>query len=327
MTRLTTSLLGAAASLLLAGSALAQKINQPWTAPRGGHESRVISCQNPVPAAAWKIAADDWICPKSGPITAAQWWGEVNAAAQLQRRYFIAIWTHNPQTCRPLAQVYRACVVPSSLLAGQDCNGRRVYRFSANLPAPYFTQAQGQHYWFQVSEDDSSSVTVGAEDFRWASHLPISPAPLCQAVQINGANVVTQPTLDDCQQPIATDLAFRLFGPAVIGHVPLPLPINPSVYTLRLKNLEGDVLETHIIQPDTDGSFVAEPDNAGGTYFLELDGMGFTPTQARVTTVDDGAIIAVLPPLCKDADFNGDGDIGTDQDIESFFRVLAGQCR
>jgi hypothetical protein len=24
------------------------------------------------------------------------------------------------------------------------------------------------------------------------------------------------------------------------------------------------------------------------------------------------------------ADFNGDGDVGTDQDIESFFRVLAG---
>jgi hypothetical protein len=29
-------------------------------------------------------------------------------------------------------------------------------------------------------------------------------------------------------------------------------------------------------------------------------------------------------PLCASADFNGDGDIGTDSDIESFFRVLAG---
>ena len=27
---------------------------------------------------------------------------------------------------------------------------------------------------------------------------------------------------------------------------------------------------------------------------------------------------------CGDADFNGDGDVGTDQDIESFFRVLGG---
>jgi hypothetical protein len=29
-------------------------------------------------------------------------------------------------------------------------------------------------------------------------------------------------------------------------------------------------------------------------------------------------------PTCESADFNGDGDVGTDADIESFFRVLAG---
>jgi hypothetical protein len=30
------------------------------------------------------------------------------------------------------------------------------------------------------------------------------------------------------------------------------------------------------------------------------------------------------PPCTSNADFNGDGDIGTDADIEAFFRVLAG---
>jgi len=30
------------------------------------------------------------------------------------------------------------------------------------------------------------------------------------------------------------------------------------------------------------------------------------------------------PPCNNSADFNGDGDIGTDADIEAFFRVLAG---
>ena len=30
------------------------------------------------------------------------------------------------------------------------------------------------------------------------------------------------------------------------------------------------------------------------------------------------------PPCTSTADFNGDGDVGTDQDIEAFFRVLAG---
>jgi hypothetical protein len=29
-------------------------------------------------------------------------------------------------------------------------------------------------------------------------------------------------------------------------------------------------------------------------------------------------------PACDSADFNGDGDVGTDADIEAFFRVLAG---
>ncbi len=29
-------------------------------------------------------------------------------------------------------------------------------------------------------------------------------------------------------------------------------------------------------------------------------------------------------PTCGSADFNGDGDVGTDADIESFFRVLGG---
>jgi len=32
-------------------------------------------------------------------------------------------------------------------------------------------------------------------------------------------------------------------------------------------------------------------------------------------------------PCTSNADFNGDGDVGTDADIEAFFRVLAGgQC-
>jgi hypothetical protein len=30
------------------------------------------------------------------------------------------------------------------------------------------------------------------------------------------------------------------------------------------------------------------------------------------------------PPCANSADFNGDGDVGTDADIDAFFRVLAG---
>jgi hypothetical protein len=38
------------------------------------------------------------------------------------------------------------------------------------------------------------------------------------------------------------------------------------------------------------------------------------------------AWVATLPPFCGSADFDCDGDVGTDLDIESFFACLAGTC-
>ena len=35
---------------------------------------------------------------------------------------------------------------------------------------------------------------------------------------------------------------------------------------------------------------------------------------------------AILRPCCGSADFNCDGDTGTDSDIEAFFACLGGQC-
>jgi hypothetical protein len=55
----------------------------------------------------------------------------------------------------------------------------------------------------------------------------------------------------------------------------------------------------------------------------DFDGNGDTGTDQ-----DIDAFFACLGgtccPTCGSADFNGDGDVGTDADIESFFRVLAG---
>jgi len=36
--------------------------------------------------------------------------------------------------------------------------------------------------------------------------------------------------------------------------------------------------------------------------------------------------IATCPPVCGTADYNCDGSVGTDSDIESFFRCLSGTC-
>jgi hypothetical protein len=55
----------------------------------------------------------------------------------------------------------------------------------------------------------------------------------------------------------------------------------------------------------------------------DFDGDGDVGTDADIQ-----AFFACLAgnccPTCGSADFNGDGDVGTDADIEAFFRVLAG---
>jgi hypothetical protein len=60
------------------------------------------------------------------------------------------------------------------------------------------------------------------------------------------------------------------------------------------------------------------------TCCADFNGDGDTGTDADIE-----AFFACLAgnccPTCCSVDFNGDGDFGTDGDIESFFRVLAGQ--
>ncbi len=50
----------------------------------------------------------------------------------------------------------------------------------------------------------------------------------------------------------------------------------------------------------------------------------FTTTVTASSFGQSGPVIVPGGPVCGSADFDGDGDIGTDADIEAFFRVLAG---
>ncbi|HYE61424.1 MAG TPA: hypothetical protein VD997_05470 [Phycisphaerales bacterium] len=67
---------------------------------------------------------------------------------------------------------------------------------------------------------------------------------------------------------------------------------------------------------------------------VDNDGLFSTPGEranllvATGTGIDDLRQMALLPstPVCGTADYNGDGDIGTDQDIEAFFACLGGTC-
>lgn len=319
-------LIGAGIALLLGQQALAQKVSQPWTAPRGAHQSRVISCTNPNPPAGASVAMDDWICPASGAMTRVQWWGIVRSTAQLTRRYYVAVWSHSAAgACRPATRLYQACVVPSTIAVGTDCRQRIVYRFSASLPAPYFVQTAGTHYWLQISEDDSGSVTVGVDDFLWSSHLPISPAPLCPALRQTAGGVIVQPIFDDCPAPIPTDLAFRFFGTTIVGIIPFPVTVSPSVFLLQLQDDAGAVLETIPVEPSDDGSFEVEPSLGPGMYRAEMIGMGLAGMRGMLSLDADAENMLMLSSPCL-ADFNQDGRANS-QDYFDFLRVFFAGCQ
>ncbi|GEM_PF-2894195 len=75
--------------------------------------------------------------------------------------------------------------------------------------------------------------------------------------------------------------------------------LDPGVYTLLIRG-EGTI------------GFTGPGGNGGGA--------GGNPP------IFEMRIIPAPPPPCGTADFDGDGDVGTDADIEAFFTCLAGFC-
>ncbi len=133
---------------------------------------------------------------------------------------------------------------------------------------------------------------------------------------------------------------WRPFGPSYTGGL-----------SVAVGDIDGDG-RAELVAGMMNGGRVASiaVDNAdpiGDTTYLEPYGAGFLsgvyvgagPVRACFTPDIDGdgdigtdadieAFFACLASGCEHADFNRDGDIGTDQDIEAFFRVLAGgPCR
>jgi hypothetical protein len=76
----------------------------------------------------------------------------------------------------------------------------------------------------------------------------------------------------------------------------------------------GNILYTRGSAVDG-GLYVYSP--TGGTHTQ----VHFEPNLQYITP-----LTLTAPPTCGTSDFNGDGDFGTDQDIEAFFACLAGTC-
>jgi hypothetical protein len=60
-----------------------------------------------------------------------------------------------------------------------------------------------------------------------------------------------------------------------------------------------------------------QPSDAGGYDVIVGNSCGTATSSLATLTVR---------PSCGSADFNGDGDLGTDMDIEAFFACLSGAC-
>lgn len=282
---------------------------QPYTWRLASHESRVFRCEDPRPLE--RVAMDDWICTRTGPIMRIGWWGVLLTPAQYNKewRYYIAIYRNKPGTCQPEPDpIYRACVRPDIIrYTGRwDCQQNRVFYFSARLPTP-FRQEVEQHYWLQISESDKESARPGMEDFRWSAHRPLN---LCPAGQYSPTGFI-QPLRDACDH-VEDDLAFVLYSRGIFGQVNLAGYHGAKYATLEVRTRDGNLADVVPVQMDEDGNFEADPDVEDGDYDLVLFFSSALPAVQKNVMLKDGS---VTPASFFDIFF---GDLDGDNEVTLF---------
>jgi hypothetical protein len=114
------------------------------------------------------------------------------------------------------------------------------------------------------------------------------------------------------------------------------LPQNGMGYVRAHFSLSGPGVSVDLLTTDGHDSMIILDGRGGrlvpGTYTLLIECtahiVDFAP--GPVDAHADGPLAAIrvtpAPPTCGSADFDCDGDVGTDADIESFFACLAGNC-
>jgi autotransporter-associated beta strand protein len=228
-------------------------------------------------------------------------------------------------------------VYPGATLGGSGTIYRNVMAYSIqgaplNLPGPYGggTVAPG---------NSPGILTIwGSLDLAAPITNPATPASTL-SMQLNGPNPGTG--YDQIQlQNAASGVVLRLGGaegpPATtqqavlqlsLGYAPTAnsrfwLIVNTNQYLANLGTANT-----------TTGTFAGLPEGAtvqlgtigGVTYTGTISYTGdFDTDNPAAGTGNDVVIYSVHG--CGSADFNCDGDVGTDADIESFFSCLAGSC-
>jgi hypothetical protein len=188
---------------------------------------------------------------------------------------------------------------------------------------------------------DTSTSTVGAMAFMTVD--PDSSGPEAPILFIGGdfthANGV--PTEDFAMYRLNTDLI------PVLTTQPAPAQgCTGSVLEFHTNDFGiGASYQWQVEDPTlawkwrsiTDGDLIVSGQPLGAVTGATTPHLLFSPSAVATTafrcvvTGPCGATLtrratATAQSCCGSADFNGDGDFGTDQDIEAFFTCLAGQC-
>jgi hypothetical protein len=293
-------------------------IRQPWTYNRPPYQSRVVSCDNPMPEP--KIALDDFVCEEGATLVRLRWWGWLSNVAQGQRDFYIAIYLDNGN-CQPqFPAIAEWCIAPENppVFVGNDCQAvpRPVYRMTVGLPGGFVANA-GQRYWLQISEDDSTSLTPNQDDFRWSAHRPEN-VPTCWALEYPPLALLP---LDVCDNQ-RNELAFGLRSQVL--HIVVPdLPIHRvfgATWAIARLN-PALVLQTGIVEFDSSGHAFIETDVPEGSYALRLYITGSEPVEVPVAIMDGTeSMLSILGTCLGDADGNGVVDF---EDINKFVECLS----
>ena len=304
-------------SLAAAAPAWAQR--QPWQAPNGAVESRLDACTVGFHALN-RVAMDDFQYGANTTIKRIRWWGVVldPTQQQLTKRFFIAIWGNQtagvcPGGCNPTQIVANWCLAPTTAVAGQDCNGRTVYRFSVCLLAPGFTAAANTKYWLQISEIDTESARLGVEDFRWSGYRYPEDADhtrLCDAQQRDAAGASICTIFDDCVPAVETDLSYELRTTCFVIVFPpiIAAPIGVLAEVRPLGAASGPPIMVEALQLDGDGTGHLDAELPDGQYEVRLIGMGLARPKAMLNVMGGQGTSSFFDVFVGDLNNDGRAD-------------------
>ncbi|HYE60794.1 MAG TPA: hypothetical protein VD997_02260 [Phycisphaerales bacterium] len=167
-----------------------------------------------------------------------------------------------------------------------------------------------------VISDDSALMVRTSRPGPFQLQLELFPAG---TAQVTGP---LQPmTMIDASSPFQTGVQpIYCYPPNLPQYCPTPHFLTQNQYAYFGFRFE-DIVGTHY------GWMRMEARDLGfGRLEIEIVG-GAYDSRAGVGVpagiMDEGP---VCPDTCGTSDFNGDGDAGTDQDIEAFFACLGGSC-